>query len=246
MLSTAAPRALPAPGAAGLLGGTTAEEARARFGLLQLFNEALRHMFRYVFTGYTDRPHTLGAELASLRELLFPETKQHFWQQMLDAAAPVQPPRWTKENPPVVVTVNRHRAAKERPDRRAKMRNSIMAQLVQQLGHLDRVKLVRRDRAFKVKFAGEAADDYGGPYREVFTMLCSELENEAVLPLLMPTPNGQQSLGSNRDRFIMQPASTSAELLQWYEMLGVLMAMSLLQKETVVSLSLCSVFWKQL
>ena len=47
-------------------------------------------MFRYVFTGYTDRPHTLGAELASLRELLFPETKQHFWQQMLDAAAPVQ------------------------------------------------------------------------------------------------------------------------------------------------------------
>jgi hypothetical protein len=22
---------------------------------------------------------------------------------------------------------------------------------------------------FKVKFAGEAADDYGGPYREVFT-----------------------------------------------------------------------------
>jgi len=77
-------------------------------------------------------------------------------------------------------------------------------------------------------------------------MLCSELESPAVLPLLMPTPNGQQNLGSNRDRFILQPASTSAELLQWYEMLGVLMAMSLLQKETVVSLSLCSVFWKQL
>ena len=31
------------------------------------------------------------------------------------------------------------------------MRNSIMAQLVQQLAHLDRLKLVRRDRAFKVK-----------------------------------------------------------------------------------------------
>ena len=55
------------------------------------------------------------------------------------------------------------------PGRRAKMRNSIMAQLVQQLAHLDRLKLVRRDRAFKVKFAGEAADDYGGPYREGFT-----------------------------------------------------------------------------
>ena len=48
-------------------------------------------------------------------------------------------------------------------------------------------------------------------------MLCSELESPAVLPLLMPTPNGQQNLGSNRDRFILQPASTSAELLQWCE-----------------------------
>jgi len=138
---------------------------------LQLFNEAVSTMFRFVFTGcalcpiapiapllqlaiaptltlprytdptltlprYTDRPHTLGAELASLRELLFPETKQHFWGQMLDAAAPVQPPKWTKENPPVVVTVNRHRAAKERPDRRAEMNSSSMAQLVRYLPYL--------------------------------------------------------------------------------------------------------------
>ena len=50
-LASAAPRSLPPPGAAGVLGGTTAEEARARFGLLQLFNEAVSTMFRFVFTG---------------------------------------------------------------------------------------------------------------------------------------------------------------------------------------------------
>jgi len=241
------PRSLPAPSNSGPISGTSAEETCARFGLLQILNESLKgHMFKFVFTGYTDRPHTLGAELAALRELFFPEVKQIFWTNMLDALAPIQTPKWVKEHPPPIVTVNRHRAAKERPDRRAKMRNSIMAQLVQQLALVDRTLLVRRDRAFKVKFAGEAADDYGGPYREVFTMLCSELENEQTLPLLLQTPNGQHNVGSNRDRFIIQPGSTSAELLQWYEMLGVLMAMSLLQKETVVSLSLCSVFWKQL
>lgn len=65
---------------------------------------------------------------------------------------------------------------------------------------VDVQQLKRRDRAFKVKFAGEAADDYGGPYREVFTSLCSELQNESVLPLLLLTPNGQHNLGSNRDR----------------------------------------------
>ena len=74
------------------------------------------------------------------------------------------------------------------------------AQLHAQLQVVDVKDLKRRDRAFKVKFAGEGADDYGGPYREVFTSLCSELQNESVLPLLLQTPNGQHNLGSNRDR----------------------------------------------
>ena len=49
-LATRRPARYP-PGAADVLGGTTAEEARARFGLLQLFNEAVSTMFRFVFTG---------------------------------------------------------------------------------------------------------------------------------------------------------------------------------------------------
>lgn len=44
----------------------------------------------------------------------------------------------------------------------------------------------------------------------------------------------------------MQPASTSAEMLQCYQFIGVLMAISLLQKETVLGIDLCSVVWKQL
>ena len=71
------------------------------------------------------------------------------------------------------------------------MRNSIMAQLVQQLAHLDRLKLVRRDRAFKVKFAGEGADDYGGPYREVLITLALPLRlrlRRATLTLALPLP----------------------------------------------------------
>ena len=44
----------------------------------------------------------------------------------------------------------------------------------------------------------------------------------------------------------MQPASTSAEMLQCYEFIGVLMGISLLQKETVLGINVCSVVWKQL
>ena len=41
------------------------------------------------------------------------------------------------------------------------MRHTIFSQLHAQLQFLDVNLLKRRDRAFKVKFAGEAADDYG-------------------------------------------------------------------------------------
>ena len=90
--------------------------------------------------------HTLGAELASLRELLFPETKQHFWGQMLDAAAPVQPPKWTKENPPVVVRGGgvgadyRSLGFAEAPDR------SIIATLADACGAVDRLGSFVGDR----------------------------------------------------------------------------------------------------
>jgi len=230
----------------GPLAGCSASTLRIHFALVQQFNSVLQSYFSFVYTGHSERAHTLGAQLCSLRELIFAEVKQSAWAKMLDATAPIHDSKWCKANPPPVVTVNRHRAAKERTDRRGKMKHSIFAQLHSQLQVVDVDQLKRRDRAFKVKFAGEAADDYGGPYREVFTSLCSELQNEEVLPLLLLTPNGQHNLGSNRDRYVMQPASTSAELLQWYEFIGVLMGIALLQKETVLGLNLCSVIWKQL
>jgi len=64
--------------------------------------------------------------------------------------------------------------------------------------------------------------------------------------MFMLSPNGQHNLGSNRDRHIADPAATTPELLRWFEFLGHLAAIALLEKETVLSLNLCSVIWKQL
>ena len=43
-------------------------------------------------------------------------------------------------------------------------------------------------RAFSVNFEMEGATDGGGPYRELFDSICTELMS-SVLPLLIPTPN---------------------------------------------------------
>lgn len=200
-LQALSPLSIAAPArAVGPLAGYSTTCLQARFGLLVIFNKTLRAHFSYVYTGYSERSYTLGAELCMLRDLVFPDVKQGVWRAMLEAAAPTRDAAWCKQHPPPVVAVNRHRAAKERSGRRAKMKHSIFAQLHAQLQVVDVEDLRRRDKAFKVKFVGEAADDYGGPYREVFTAVCSELQNAAVLPLFLQTPNGQHSLGTNRDK----------------------------------------------
>ena len=246
--SELSPAELPAlrEGGGGRIEGTSAGELRCRHALLQTFNTALVNQMALVWTGYTDPPHTLGAELCGLRELIFPDVKHKLWGAALDATASIQEPKYFKEHPPPIAVINRHRAGKERSDRRARMRHSIFAQLHAQLQFVPSSALQRRDRSFKVKFSGEAADDYGGPYREVLTSLCGELQTPATLPMLLLSPNGQHSLGSNRDKYIMDPAATTAELLKWFEFLGALCGMALLQQDTVLSLNLCSVVWKQL
>ena len=90
----------------------------------------LQQFFPYVYTGYSERNYTLGAELCALREIIFPEVKQDVWTKMRDATAAVKDKEWNKANPPPVVTVNRHRAAKERADRRAKTKHSVFVRLL--------------------------------------------------------------------------------------------------------------------
>ncbi len=52
-------------------------------------------------------------------------------------------------------------------------------------------------------------DDCGGGYSESIAEMCDELQNGSV-PLLIPTPNGREESGSNRDCFLFNPTLTSS------------------------------------
>ena len=71
-------------------------------------------------------------------------------------------------------------------------------------------------RVWKVKFMGEGIDDCGGGFSESIAEMCDELQN-GTLPLFITTPNGSDEIGSNRDRFIFNPA---ANHLQGFHFLG--------------------------
>ena len=107
----------------GLLAGFSTTGLQVRFGLLGIFNKTLQAQFAFVYTGYSERSYTLGAELCALRELIFPDVKQRVWRRMLESTAPTRDTAWYNAHPPPVVAVNRHRAAKERPGRRARKKH---------------------------------------------------------------------------------------------------------------------------
>ena len=112
-----------------------------------------------------------------------------------------------------------------------------------------------QSRTFKVKFEGEGVDDYGGPYREVFQIICEELKtlassgkkssdkcNCCFFPILHPTPNWNAEGSGERYKFTFLPFSSGLRL-ELYRFLGHLVGIALRSKITL-ELPLASYIWK--
>ena len=53
---------------------------------------------------------------------------------------------------------------------------------------------------------GEAADDHGGPYREVLSLVCAELQSDA-LGLLLPSPNKVHGASRGQEAWVPAPSA---------------------------------------
>lgn len=122
-------------------------------------------------------------------------------------------------------------------------------------------------RVVQVKFEGEGVDDYGGPYREVFTQVAAELtstvptalaataahasgaqsnKDECLLPFLEPTPSlvsdGDRSVGME---FTVKPDVSDQRYLRTYKFLGQLLGIAL-RCRVAAPWRLSKMFWKGL
>lgn len=93
-------------------------------------------------------------------------------------------------------------------------------------------------------FTGESVDDCGGGYSESIAEMCDELQNGSI-PLLIPTPNGRDDSGTNRDCFILNPLATSPLHMNMFQFLGILMGIAI-RTGSPLSLNLAEPVWKQL
>ena len=226
----------------------SAAAVRQRWLLVARLNVEAEPLLSLAHSGWSAMAHTLGARLCALRALVFPEVKERAWKKAL----PGGPTDQGVVKDGVAVRLNRYEAeeARERlagggADMASHFKGTLFYQLFAQLNADDPLKLRRRDRGFKVRFVGEAADDYGGPYREAVTDVCAELQ-AASSALLLLCPNGKHGLGDNRSAFVPRPAAASAAELRQFHFLGKLMGCALLQSQMVLDLELAPHVWKRL
>ena len=231
------------------------EKVLSRFGMLIGFQEILHHTLSLLSIETLMKDDILQS---ALKQFVFYETKHAFYEETLrKTATHVVYPEDEYEDPKrfPLLTLKRQvayaaRDANAFPDEHQRISATLFGQMYRGLrstsssclrqewsGLLDAGQL----RAFRVTFAGEGADDYGGPYREVFSQLCAELESP-VLPFLIPVPNSKSETGSNRECFMLNPKRKDDDL-KYYRFFGQLIGIAI-RSNVPLPLHLISSFWK--
>jgi E3 ubiquitin-protein ligase HERC1 len=217
----------PQPGLFPTLAKFSADEIMFRFAVLQNLNRITLLLHNKLDVALSRYRWSLLAQLRREKSAVFLETKMHLLRMDFGP----QP----NEGPKIRVS---RRAGPSTVD------SSVFLQVFKQLHAVAPQLLGHSQRAFQVEFLGEGASDAGGPYREVLTNICSELQSGA-LALLLPTPNARESVGTNTDQWMPNPSQTSALALQHYTFLGRLMGIAA-RTGTPLSLDLSPMLWKQL
>jgi len=230
--------------------GKHAVRQRVRAALIREVNSLWRKALPLVnFMAYDDLARrgmeasaagSLVAELLDSRGLLFTSTKQELWDLALSASS-------GSSSGERGIVINRSRAidaAKATAPDESTVRATQFGQTHEQLSSTAPSQWRHKDRAWKVNYEGEEGIDAGGLYNAHTSALCTEIMEGSVW-FFMPTPNGSNHTGSDRDRYMLRPSANQTWVLSMLEFLGRLMGVAL-RRQRPLNLSLSSIFWRRL
>ena len=105
---------------------------------------------------------------------------------------------------------------------------TIFGQVFNSLGKLQSKDFFvnKNERLFKVTLLGENAVDQGGPYHEIISEMCKDLQSD-YLDLFIKTPNNKNNLGDLRDKYIINPDANKNIHKRAFEFIGKLMITSI-------------------
>lgn len=100
------------------------------------------------------------------------------------------------------------------------------------------------NRLFVVTLLGEGSTDYGGPYRDVLTTICDELQSK-YLDLFIRTPNHKNDIGLLRDKWIPNPSAKKAVHQDMYFFIGCMLGHAI-SSGHLLSLNLHPLVWNKI
>jgi len=108
---------------------------------------------------------------------------------------------------------------------------TIFSQVLNELKGWDKKHYLKdkNTNLFKVDLIGENAQDYGGPGREIFSLIFEDLMSNR-LDLFIPTPNQVTKTGLGRDLFTINPNAKTDLHLKCFEFIGNIFAYSFISK----------------
>ena len=207
-----------------MLGERPPEALKARFAVLQLYNNLCRLCLPLLAGSW------LGSQLHATKGRLFPETKA----QCHDLALSLTTLPGTVPS----VSINRARAAAGRSKK-----HTVFYQLFGTLeGHSMRTAH-HTSMLWHVSFEGEGGIDQGGLFRESLTEMSKELHGP-LLGLFVECPNNRRATGSNMDKWLPNPSKKAQHELTLFRFLGTVMG-GMIRTKNMLALDLPPVFWKQ-
>lgn len=211
---------------------------------------------------------SLGAQISAVRHLVFMETKNKFFQDLLlrtrvDTGvaedAFLDHPQSIQE-----YSVDRLIHLYAIADQETRLRKSLLWQLYTALGRPNpdedhpflRQQYIpvgredRQPRAFRLRLQGEEAADEGGPYREVFVQIFDQLHSrhpsgEPTLPYFQPCPNAKGG-DRNTHLWIANAQRSSDEDVGVYFFIGVLIGMAVRHNIPLPNIQWPRLYWKSL
>ena len=104
--------------------------------------------------------------------------------------------------------------------------------------------LEKNSRLFRVALQNEHAVDSGGPYQDVISNMCEELQSDYI-DILIKTPNNKINYDLLNDKYIINPNSFRNIYNEAFEFLGKLMASSISTGD-FLDLNLHPIIWKNI
>ena len=216
-------------------------DLRETFMVLVRFNRQVEKILPMISLDLTTNSRDALDEIQrlflSVRSFIFYSLKSKLFKEVLRTSNTDSRPE---------VPLDRTKAMRQKSNGRVDSQGmiSVFGQLYRQLDKLNHKSVRNSERMCKVILKGEGATDAGGPYNEVISTICDELQSR-FLPLLVPTQNNLHNVGDSRDSWMPNPHANSKLHLALFTFFGKMLGVAI-RTQNNLNLSLPPLFWKRL